>query len=130
MSKTTSSDIHLRSLPGDCIYNSYHSTDYTAVIRHAIASGHQIASHSWSHKDLTTCDNVTSKFLHIFGGPSDRYEVGQELDWMNSVFLFFLSFAETSKMHSGTQKGCGCGTCSHPAAYVSNFTNFRVTHQF
>ncbi|KAJ7788607.1 carbohydrate esterase family 4 protein [Mycena olivaceomarginata] len=54
----------------DCIYNSYNSTNYTAVIRYAIAAGHQIASHSWSHKDLTTCDNVT---------------MGQELDWMNTA---------------------------------------------
>ncbi|KAK3826428.1 MAG: carbohydrate esterase family 4 protein [Linnemannia gamsii] len=34
----------------DCIYNS----DAMKRVQHAYANGHQIASHTWSHKDLTT----------------------------------------------------------------------------
>ncbi|KAJ7173945.1 carbohydrate esterase family 4 protein [Mycena crocata] len=39
----------------DCIYDSRQQDS----LKFAYASGHQIASHTWSHKDLTKCDNAT-----------------------------------------------------------------------
>lgn len=41
--------------------------DYSAVIQRMAAEGHQVASHTWDHKDLTTLDEagITSELTQI-----------------------------------------------------------------
>ncbi len=56
-------------VPDDCIYNN----DAMDRVRYAYNNGHQVASHTWSHSDLTTLSWDQSRKLLLMHSQNLTY---------------------------------------------------------
>ncbi|KAF7360021.1 Carbohydrate esterase family 4 protein [Mycena venus] len=52
----------------DCMYQSWYNVNYTDSLLYALSKEHQLASHTYSHKDMTTLNQTT---------------LDREIDWNN-----------------------------------------------